>query len=381
MSYLGKEPSPVPLTSDDIADGVISTADLADGAVTNAKVNASAAIDISKIAGLDTYTGALAASNLTLSGYLRGPASFTIDPAAHGDNTGTLIVAGNLQVDGTTTTINSTTMTVDDLNMTLASGAADASAANGAGITIDGASASLTYGNTNDDFTFNKKLSSTAAMTVRGDSAAGKITLNCELNTHGVTIQGPPHSAGATYTLTLPNTDGSAGQVLKTDGSGSLDWVDKPSLDTTQTFTAEQSFSGNISITSTASINEVIEKCSISSTTTGTLNFDALTQAVLFLDTNQTANRTINFRGDSSNSLNSMMNIGESMTFAVLATQGSTAYYFNAVQIDASSVTPKWQGGAAPTEGNATGIDSYTFSIIKTASATFTVLASQTQFA
>jgi len=106
-----------------------------------------------------------------------------------------------------------------------------------------------------------------------------------------------------------------------------------------------------------------------------------LTQAVVLLDTNQTADRTINFRGDVSNSLDSIMSVGESMTFAVLATQGSTAYYFSAVQIDGSSVTPKWQGGTAPTEGNADSIDSYSFSIIKTGSATFTVLASQTQFA
>lgn len=181
----------------------------------------------------DTFTGDVFGTNLTLSGYLRGPSSFTIDPATHGDDTGTLIVAGNLQVDGTTTTINSTTVTIDDLNMTLASGAADAAAANGAGITIDGASASLTYGSTGDDFTFNKSLNSTGGMTVLGDSAAGKITLNCEVNTHGVTIQGPPHSAAATYTLTLPNTDGGADQVLKTDGSGNLDWVDQPAAGVT----------------------------------------------------------------------------------------------------------------------------------------------------
>ena len=62
-------------------------------------------------------------------------------------------------------------------------------------------------------------------------------------------------------------------------------------------------------------------------------------------------------------------------------TQGSTAYYLNAYQIDGSSVTPKWQGGSAPTAGNASSIDSYSFTIIKTADATFTVLASQTQFA
>ena len=64
-----------------------------------------------------------------------------------------------------------------------------------------------------------------------------------------------------------------------------------------------------------------------------------------------------------------------------MLTQGSTAYYLNAYQVDGGSVTPKWQGGTAPTAGNASGIDAYSFTIIKTADATFTVLASQTQFA
>ena len=62
-----------------------------------------------------------------------------------------------------------------------------------------------------------------------GGNGAGRFVLNCEQNSHGITIQGPPHSAGANYTLTLPNTDGNANQVLKTNGSGVLDWVDQTS--------------------------------------------------------------------------------------------------------------------------------------------------------
>lgn len=65
-------------------------------------------------------------------------------------------------------------------------------------------------------------------VTFKGNATrgAGQFKLNCENNSHGITIKGPPHSAAASYTLTLPNTDGSADQVLKTDGSGNLDWVD-----------------------------------------------------------------------------------------------------------------------------------------------------------
>lgn len=100
-------------------------------------------------------------ANATLTGSLRGPSTFTIDPAAVGDNTGTLVIAGNLQVDGTTTTINSTTMEVDDLNITLASGSANAAAANGAGITVDIANntnATLLYNGSIDRWDFNKAL-------------------------------------------------------------------------------------------------------------------------------------------------------------------------------------------------------------------------------
>ena len=97
--------------------------------------------------------------NITTTGYIRGPATFTLDPAAHGDDTGTVVIAGNLQVDGTTTTINSTTMTVDDKNITLASGSANAAAADGAGFTVDigtGTNPAITYDGTNDEWDFNK---------------------------------------------------------------------------------------------------------------------------------------------------------------------------------------------------------------------------------
>ena len=69
------------------------------------------------------------------------------------------------------------------------------------------------------------------------DKGAGQFVLNCEQNSHGIVIKGPPHSAGASYTLTLPNTDGSANEVLKTDGSGNLDWVAQTTDTNTQNTT------------------------------------------------------------------------------------------------------------------------------------------------
>lgn len=128
-------------------------------------------------------------------------------------------------------------------------------------------------------------------------------------------------------------------------------------------------------------VNQVFEKVDTQTSTSGTINFDVNSQAVQFYTANQTANRTINFRGDGSTTLNDVLAIGQSATFAVMMTQGSTAYYLNSYQIDGTSVTPKWQFGETPSEGNASGIDVYTFTIIKTASSTYTVLGSLAQFA
>lgn len=150
---------------------------------------------------------------------------------------------------------------------------------------------------------------------------------------------------------------------------------------TANTFTATQTFSGSSSTTAIV-LNDAAEVATISATAaTGTIAYDITTQSVLYYTSNASANWTVNFRGSSGTTLNTLMSTGQSMTAAFLVTQGSTAYYNNALQIDGSSVTPKWQGGTAPTAGNASSIDVYMYTIIKTGSATFTVLASQTKFA
>ena len=126
----------------------------------------------------------------------------------------------------------------------------------------------------------------------------------------------------------------------------------------------------------------MLEFATVSATAaTGTINYDVTTQSVLYYTTNASGNFTVNFRGSSGTSLNTIMATGESLSATFLVTNGSTAYYNSAVQVDGSSITPKWQGGTAPTSGNASSIDSYTYVIIKTGSAAFTVLASQTKFA
>ena len=151
--------------------------------ITSSGVITSAALGGQTLSSTDSPTF----DNLTLTGSLRGPATMTIDPAAVGDNTGTLVIAGNLQVDGTTTTINSTTMTVDDLNITLASGSANAGAANGAGITVDIANntnPTLLYNGTIDSWDFNKPVRIPSGSGVELDiigNLAGNIRANGEL--------------------------------------------------------------------------------------------------------------------------------------------------------------------------------------------------------
>ena len=131
-----------------------------------------------------------------------------------------------------------------------------------------------------------------------------------------------------------------------------------------------------------AAIKQTAEKVTNTATAaSGTVNYDVITQSVLNYTSNATGNWTLNIRGDGSNSLNSIMDTGESLTIAHLVLQGGTAYYNSAVQIDGSGVTPEWQGGAAPAAGNPSSIDVYTYSVIKTGDAAFTVLASQAQFA
>ena len=117
----------------------------------------------------------------------------------------------------------------------------------------------------------------------------------------------------------------------------------------------------------------------VASAATGTINFDVSTASVWYYTSNATANFTLNFRYSSSVSLNTALATGDAITLVFLNTNGSTAYYPSAITIDGSSVTPKVP--AAISAGNASAIDAYSFTIIKTASATVTVLETQTKFA
>ena len=130
-------------------------------------------------------------------------------------------------------------------------------------------------------------------------------------------------------------------------------------------------------------INSVEEPVLISATamSASTINIDAKTNPTVYYTTNASANGTLNIRSTSSESLNTLLAIGEMITTTFMVTNGSTPYRPTTFQVDGSSVTPRWQGGSAPSAGNANSIDAYTMTVLKTANATFTMFAAQTRFA
>lgn len=223
--------------------------------------------------------------------------------------------------------------------------------------------------------------------TVNGITLTGTVTTTGDL-TLGGALSGV--DLATQVTGTLPVANGGTGAttltgIIKGSGTSALSaataGTDFVAPGTATTFTALQTFTGTASNLD-MKVSNVLETATVTATAaTGTINFDVTTQSVLFYTSNASANWTVNFRASSGTSLNTAMASGESVTAAFLVTQGSTAYYNTAVQVDGASVTPKWQGGTAPSSGNANGIDVYTYTIIKTGAATFTVLASRTQFA
>jgi hypothetical protein len=151
--------------------------------------------------------------------------------------------------------------------------------------------------------------------------------------------------------------------------------------DAVQTITGTKTFSGTSS-TLAMIFSNAGEVATVSATAaTGTIAYDVTTQSVIYYTSNASANWTVNFRASAGTSLNTIMSTGQSVTVAFLVTQGATAYYNSAVQVDGSAVTPKWQGGTAPTAGNINSVDVYSYVIVKTGNAAFTVFASQTKFA
>jgi hypothetical protein len=243
---------------------------------------------------------------------------------------------------------------------TISRGQAGTGTAGVSGITHS-AGASVKHVLTSDDLIFFRNGSSPVSSLGFSGSTSGTTTIQAS-------------AVAGTNTLTLPPTSNDT-------------LVGKATTDTLTNKTLTSPTINTATIAGGTNTGSVLvspeERTTVSATAaTGTINFDAVTQSVLYYTSNASANWTLNLRGSSGATLSSILAVGDAITVTHLVTQGATAYYNSAVQVDGSSVTPKWQGGSAPTAGNASSIDAYVYTVVKTAATpTYTVFASQTKFA
>jgi hypothetical protein len=254
-------------------------------------------------------------------------------------------------------------------------------------------------------FTNSAPTTSLTTGTIWVDKDATDITANPFIPTATINAKGDLLAGSANDSITVLSAS-TNGYVLITDSSttSGLTWAD--SAASTQTLTNKSISLGSNTVTSTlAQLNTAVSDADVASLAgtetltnktltnpllsspeestniigsapAATQTIDFVTSGVHYFTSSSTSNITLNFRGDGSTTLNSMMAIGGSITVSTLFTNGATAYYASAYQIDGNAVTPKWSGGTAPTAGNASSVDLYSFNIVKTANATFTVFAS-----
>jgi hypothetical protein len=225
------------------------------------------------------------------------------------------------------------------------------------------------------------------SITVLSASTNGYVLITDSSTTSGLTWE---NSAASTQTLTNKSISLGSNTVTSTLAqlNTAVSDADVASLAGTETLTNKTLTAPTITaptITGTTKIAQILETTTLStSAVTATQNYDVITNgAVTYVTASNTSNYTLNVRGDGSTTLNSVMSTGQALTIAHLVTNGGTAYYLTALQIDGttSGVTLEWQNGAAPSAGNINSVDIYSITIIKTGNAAFTAFAAQTKFA
>ena len=231
------------------------------------------------------------------------------------------------------------------------------------------------------DATGTVALTSDITVTASSTTTFTNKTLTSPIITGATFNDGSVVFEGATandFETTLAITDPTADRTITfQDATGTVVLRDSTDTLTNKTLTSPTVTGGTFKDPVLKGVEEDINV--VASAATGTINFDVDTASIWYYTSNATANHTLNFRYSSSVSLNTALPVGDAITLVWLNTNGSTAYYPNAITIDGTSVTPKVPSPI--TAGNASAIDAYSFTIIKTASATFTVLETQTKFA
>ena len=399
----------------EIEDGAITSAKILDGTIMNVDINASAAIALSKLANATagqvllgtTTTGVVTATTVSGDVTITGAGVTAIGSGVIMDadvNASAAIAlsklanatAGQVLLGTTTTGVVTATTVSGDVTITGAGVTAI-----GSGVIVDAdvnASAAIAL----------SKLATGAlptAITVASANIVDGTIVNTDVNASAAIdktkISGTAITAADTGTVTstmiadgtIVNADIDASAAIVDTKLATISTALKVSNSATTAASANtasaivaRDASGNFiagkATLATADINTVIETASIvAAASTGTINIDFSTNPTVYYTVSATANWTLNVRGTSGVTLNDTLSTGQIATVTFLATNGATAYRPTVFQVDGVSVTPKWMGGTAPSTGNTSSIDAYTLSIIKTGSAAFTVLASQTKFA
>lgn len=317
-----------------------------------------------------------------------------------GDVTGSFSIDGSADVSSVALTIGANTVALgtDTTGNYVATAGVSGNGLSGSSSTEGGTftvTSNATSTNTGDTIVFRDTNGDFSARVITATTFSGNATTATQLQTarniNGVTFSGggdiivepyveSDESTNATRYLTFVDSSTDGYQRLNEDSGLTYN----PSTGTlTSTI-----FSGAVSATTVTASDTVtlnagaIEEFSAQLTgLTGAVTLDIKTNSVYFYTANATSNWTLNFRGDGSTTMDSYLAVGKSATVVLLATQGTTAYYPTAFSVDGTAVTPKWLGGSAPTGGNASSVDAYSFTILKTAASTYTVIASQARYA
>lgn len=382
------------VTVDKLGTGAVTSAKILDGTIVNADINASAAVALSKLAsGTAGQLVVHNASGVPTATTVTGDVTITsggVTAIASG-----AIVNADVSASAAIELSKLATSTAGNIIVYNSSGVPTAVAESG-DVTIDASGVS----SISSGVIVNADISASAAIALSklATSTAGNIIVfnssgvpTAVAETGDVTISDTGVTAIASGVIVDADVNASAAiadtklATIATAGKVSNSATTAASANTASAIVARDA-SGNFiagkATLATADVTTVVETATISATAaTGTINIDFSTNPTVYYTADATANWTLNVRGTSGVTLNNTLATGQIATVTFLATNGATPYRPTVFQVDGSAVTPKWMGGTAPSAGNASSIDSYTLAIIKTGSAAFTVLASQSRFA
>ena len=349
-----------------IPANTITSAMIVDGAIVNADINSAAAIALSKLAS-GTSGQIIVADSSGVPTWVSETGDVTIDSSGV-----TAITANSI--------VNADISTSAAIDKTKISGTAITAADNGTVTSTMIADGTIVNADINNSaaIALSKLASGTSAQVIVADGSgvptyrtlSGDITIS---NTGVVTIAADSVALG---------TDTTGNYMVNVAGGTGVTVTHTPGEGSTATVAIGQAVATNSEVTfAGVKTTSAIEVVSVSATAaTGTIALD-VANGTTYYTSNATANFTVNLRWNSGTTLDSKLAVGEMATTSFMVTNGGTAYFANAHQINGTAVTPRWQGGSAPSAGNANSIDMYTYTVLKTAANTFTLFAALTRFA